>query len=149
MIIRTWFVVLLLLPMASFAARPELAIRTAAADELALGRVFMTPLERETLDKLRKQKPVETIVTTTDQAVAPAVVKGPIGAGYIMPSDGTAYEWSDGDFRRKERGDIDTARFPGDILILRQPAGSRKLKPGADVKPEETLAEDRASDVDP
>ena len=80
-----------------------LAADTAANDAMALGRVFMTPEQRAELDRLRKIRPVGgTGATTASPATSDAEdhEPAPDSSGFIVRSEGEAYLWVDGDFRK-------------------------------------------------
>ena len=92
-------------------------------ENVDLGRVFMSPAERQQLDRLRKAAPAQ-ISGQGSQTGKQISTAGPASnrtrpAGYIVPSNGAPYRWRDGDFQRTTRSDIDTSRLPGGVSIIR------------------------------
>mgnify|MGYP001547971488 CR=1 FL=1 len=88
-----------------------------------LGRVFMSPAERQELDRLRKVAPTQMSGQGSQTgkqlpAAKPENDKAR-AAGYIVPSSGSPYRWRDGDFQRTTRSDIDSSRLPGGVSIIR------------------------------
>ncbi|MGI9205891.1 MAG: hypothetical protein ACR2Q3_17885 [Woeseiaceae bacterium] len=94
-----------------------------AAEYTNIGRVFMSPAERRELDRLRKAIPTELTgpigPNASSAETASPAEPNTRAAGYIVPSNGLPYRWTDGDFRRTTRGDIGTGQLPGAISIIR------------------------------
>ncbi len=93
-----------------------------AGKEHVLGRVFMSNAERRRLDVLRKtQTTVENPgnASTTTAPNNSATENMPKPAGYIVPSNGSPYQWIDGDFQRVAKVEIDSASVSQDIRITR------------------------------
>ncbi len=147
MTLRVLLLLLAGLPVVSLAARPEPALATAATESTLVGRVFLTPLERETLDRLRERQAVPLTVAPSSPAVVETPAKKPTGAGYIKRASGTAYEWSDGEFRRTAQNEVELGRFPGAIRIIVHPGKVTSANPaGVEASPELTNASSSAAD---
>lgn len=95
---------------------------TYVARKHVLGRVFMSDAERRQLDVLRKTRgTVERPGNASSTAVTTKSDKQNTShpAGYIVPSNGSPYQWIDGDFQRVEKIDIDSTDAPQEIRITR------------------------------
>lgn len=84
-------------------------------DEIAIGRVFLTPAQRAALDRGRNLPAARGGEEREEASPAPRSVERP--AGYIENSSGERRNWQRGDFVVND--DSSVARFPGDIQIRR------------------------------
>lgn len=112
-----------------------------------IGRVFISPAERLELDRLRKLDPAQDPGSNGQARISSvpasqAEDKARAG-GYIVPSNGLPYTWSDGDFRRADDADIDIERLPGAVTIIRHHA---KENPESTTEKEADTAPDSATD---
>ncbi len=109
------------LPLTVAALAEETAIYE-SLDDVEVGRVFLSPEQRDRLDQ-RRGKPE---VRVTNRGPAAAVSKTwPDAAGYIVSGNGESRVWSNGDFVAADK--VSDVRFPGDVRIRRGAA-----KPGSD-----------------
>ena len=136
MIGRAWIIIVLALTSVS-------ALADTGDD--ALGRVFMSPAEREELDRLRLMKPAAESsgplapgVTVEEEAPAPPAT------GYILRSQGAAWVWQDGDFRRVKRNEVDQKQPDERVRIERH---KRPSDDGRSPAPDSTG--DNGDDVEP
>lgn len=87
-----------------------------------IGRVFMTPAERDYLDRLRIARPVADDSADSGAenpaSQTSAVTKAP-AAGYIVSSRGTPYQWRDGDFRAASVTQIKRLQQNDDVKVIR------------------------------
>ena len=111
-------IVMLLLAVAATAnAEDAFVYETFAGVEI--GRVFLTPGDRDRLDERRLSQPAgdsassETLDSDSPKKVPRA------SAGYIISSSGRARVWLDGDFVEAPQKASQSLRFPGDIKVTR------------------------------
>lgn len=84
-------------------------------EHIHIGRVFLSPAERASLDKHRRVPKPVAAVRSTVQTAAPA--RNSNAAGYIVSGSGRAHVWKDGDFVATQVPD--SLRFPGDVKVTR------------------------------
>ena len=92
------------------------------AKKHVLGRVFMSDAERRQLDVLRKTRGTVENSSNASSTVAAAQAETKNTTkptGYIVPSNGSPYQWIDGDFRRVVNIEIDSADVSQEIQITR------------------------------
>ena len=119
-----------------------LAAPVSAADPPRLGRLFLTPEQRDEIDARRRAaappvaastpvraepRPSEHVVTRVD--------------GVVRRSGGPAVVWLDEVPHQVQIGqsvkDVPGARLEGDSVVLRDPSGQvRRLRPGQSVDPQ-------------
>lgn len=109
---------------ASTVARADEPPRSAnSSGDADVGRVFMSPAERQELDRLRKVIPAHSAARGSQPgsqtSTAGSANNKARPAGYIVPSSGTPYKWLDGDFQKTTRRDIDSGQLPGGVSIIR------------------------------
>jgi hypothetical protein len=106
-----------------------LVLAAPAADAQELGRLFLTPDQRASLDARRKAR-------VPDKPAAAAVVAAPVTRldGYVKRSSGPSTVWINGESVTEsapEAPRIDTSRAGGTVSITVGEGGSRmRLKPG-------------------
>lgn len=84
-------------------------------DELALGRVFLTPTQRQRLEVRRRTATADVVGSVSDDNTEPAAATAAPkpAAGYILRQSGQPLVWLDGEFRRTDASSIAAMRFPG------------------------------------
>ena len=87
-------------------------------DDVIVGRVFLSPEQRERLDQRRGKAPAPG--PTSGVASGKPKKKMPDAAGYIVSSSGESRVWSNGDFVVAD--EVSNVRFPGDVPVTREPA---------------------------
>ncbi len=101
------------LPLTGAALAEETAVYE-SLDDVEVGRVFLSPQQRERLDQ-RRGKP--EVRATNPGRTAAVSKKWPDAAGYIVSSSGESRVWSNGDFVAAEK--VSDVRFPGDVRVRR------------------------------
>ena len=105
-----------------------------------IGRVFLSPADREALDRRRLNPPVRESDAHKSAAGSEQAQRSRASAGYIISASGRARVWRDGDFVVSDRRQPQKMAFPGDVKITRR-AASPQTPPPADANPAAT--EDR------
>jgi len=102
-----------------------------------LGRVFMSRADRQRLDVLRKVPPSAGPAGPIPQPGTPGLTKKASPTGYIVPSSGRPYRWSDGDFHHVSAVSIDAADSSRSINITRHEnlQDDDDLQPGVEKPP--------------
>ena len=110
--------VLAALMLGSSTKADESGIYESMAD-IDIGRVFLTPAERDRLDaqRLRAAPDLPHVAAAGKKSPPDPVSK--TAAGYITSSRGTLHEWSGNDFVVSQRSLSDTRIFPGDVDLQR------------------------------
>jgi len=87
--------------------------------DIDIGRVFLTPLQRDQLDvqRLRTESGLPSLAAAG--AKKPPDRDSKTAAGYITSSRGTYHEWSGNDFVVSQRPLPETRIFPGDVDVQR------------------------------
>jgi len=83
---------------------------------IPIGRVFLSPGERDQLDSIRMTGPkrASDVAPRVSQSARP---KNNKAAGYIISNSGTARVWKNGDFVAVATPNV---RFPGEIDVARK-----------------------------
>ena len=110
---------------------------------VGIGRVFLTPAERDRLDTERLNPPSVAVSGSHEAAEATEKPKRKLpSAGYIRRGNGPAKVWQNGDFVDFGRNAPDSMAFPGDVEITRhvtsakpQPAPNAIAEPPAGSSP--------------
>ncbi|MDJ0941342.1 MAG: hypothetical protein QNJ00_16390 [Woeseiaceae bacterium] len=89
-----------------------------SVDDLVIGPVFLTPSQRELLDRQRLLPPPDPAATAAavEQATEKAAPKK-AAAGYIISSKSGRREWSDGEFI--STSNVSQTAFPGEVRVIR------------------------------
>ncbi len=95
--------------------------------EVKVGRVFLSPSQRSSLDDRRGKAPVATLAEKPSGNAR--VSKSPDAAGYILRSGGPTKVWSNGNFVPAD--DASAVTFPGDVEVLRNSVPEQESNPGA------------------
>lgn len=96
-------------------------------DNAVIGRVFMSPAERDELDRLRKlPTPSQVAEPAAKSTEAAAPDRQPAATGYILRSRDAAWLWVDGDFQSVRPTDVERSGRSDDIRIIRHPAGDQR-----------------------
>lgn len=112
------FLLLLLLAFSAAAIADDAAVYETFSG-VQIGRVFLSPGDRERLDARRLHPPAEH---TAGEPEAEGGTKQPrslAAAGYIISSSGQARVWRDGDFVESPQRAPQRITFPGDIRVTR------------------------------
>lgn len=112
-----------LIPSTSFA---EEGVYESLAD-VKIGRIFLSPSERISLDNQRGKAPALAIAAKP--AVTARATQSPDAAGYILRSGGPTRVWSNGNFVPAE--DASDVTFPGDVEVLRKAVPEQESNRGA------------------
>ena len=114
-------VICALLVLAGGAAADEVYERIAEVD---IGRVFLTPAQRRSLDVERLKPPTAegTVVQAGEETTAAPGQAKREAAGYIISSKGGRREWSGSDFVATGDDALVERRFPGEVRIVRHRA---------------------------
>ena len=121
MISRTVYLLL----MAGIVSQPASANEDGIYESLGripIGRVFLTPGEREQLDQLRSDGPPRSPSPKPRRQPAADAVK-PDAAGFIISDSGKTRVWKDGDFVIADS--VANVRFPHRVRVSSQPAAKR------------------------
>ncbi len=132
----------------AMAAEPD--ERPVAMDH-KLGRVFLSSVERRQLDLMRRSPPQTERAGLQRSAAQPAESqerKKAIAAGYIVPSNGSPYQWIDGDFRHVTQAEVDATSISSSISITRHRYNSVSDDESTEREEAATLAEDQKPDVE-
>lgn len=93
--------------------------------DVRIGRVFLSPEQRVRLDDRRGEPPPVSV------GDAPANIsstkRDTEAAGFIMSSSGRSRVWLNGDFVATD--EVPEVRFPGEVKIIRKPAGRQDADP--------------------
>lgn len=95
--------------------------------DVEIGRIFLTPEQRASLDNRRGEVPAMAPQEGSDSK-APRKKHSADAAGYIVSSSGKSRVWSNGDFVVAD--EVSEMIFPGDVQIVRQAAESSIDEPG-------------------
>ena len=88
-------------------------------DHIPIGRIFLTPEQRASLDKVRGKGPVRS--SSARPAGSPrARVANKDAAGFIVSDSGTTRVWKNGDF--VATASASNVRFPGQVRVASQAA---------------------------
>lgn len=88
-------------------------------DDIWIGRVFLTPRQRRSLDVERSQ-PQPSVLQSDASNTANAVSQPSTSpAGYIISSRGTQRRWTGEEFTTTSRDSLASMSFPGDVRIIR------------------------------
>ena len=90
--------------------------------QITIGRVFLTPGERERLDRIRGKGPVRTVPAPPAR---PPAARAPQtkAAGFIISDSGRTRVWKDGNFVTADSAD--DVRFPRRIKVRSQRTAMR------------------------
>lgn len=120
-------------------------------DNVRLGRLFLSPAERQTLEARRGDAAYYEGVNNDGSESGPAaVVESPRrpAAGYIVAGTGRPLVWVDGAFRRADASTVARLKFPGVVQI--EKSHTAELATGTDPRPErDGAAHQRAPDKEP
>ena len=109
--------------LAMLAASTVVAAEDSAVYEtisgVKIGRVFLTPGDRERLDDQRLNPPTVDVAGESPTEGAVDSKRSIASAGYIISSSGRARVWHDGDFVESARRAPHSMRFPGDVKVTR------------------------------
>lgn len=108
------------------AAEEEAQVYESLGD-VKIGRVFLSPSQRDSLDNRRGR--AAAVATANAPAVRSQAKQSHDAAGYIQRSGGPSRVWSNGDFVRAD--DVSGVTFPGDIEVLRKAVPKPETNPGA------------------
>lgn len=108
------------------AAEEEAPVYELLAD-VKIGRVFLSPAQRHSLDDRRGKAPA--VATASAPAARSVAKQSPDAAGYIKRSGGPSRVWSNGNFVPAD--DVSGVTFPGDIEVLRKATLKPEIDPGA------------------
>jgi len=96
-------------------------------DDVAVGRIFLSPAQRSSLDARRGK---ESPVATANLPAATSMARhSPDAAGYILRSGGPSRVWSNGNFVPAR--DVSGVTFPGDVEVIRNSERELETNPGA------------------
>lgn len=99
-------------------------------DDVKIGRIFLSPAQRSSLDARRGKAPVATEATVAERPAGTArISKSPDAAGYILRSGGPTKVWSNGNFVPAD--DASAVTFPGDVEVLRKAVPEKESNSGA------------------
>lgn len=112
------YAILLLVCGATVAIADDSAVYESISD-VAIGRVFLSPQQRQQLN-VRRLHPErhESSEPAQQSEPQPAKVKT-APAGYIISNSGESRYWNNGDFVAGSSRYAATMRFPGDIVVVR------------------------------
>ena len=88
-------------------------------DDLEIGPVFLTPSERELLDRQRLLPPPDPAAAASVEQAAEKTAPKKAAAGYIISSKSGRRDWSDGDF--VSTTEATRTDFPGEVRVIRHP----------------------------
>lgn len=91
-------------------------------DGVTIGRVFLSPAERDYLDARRHLKPGPAGAEPGPDSSEDGDDKTPPPAGFIVGPNGKSKVWKEGDFVDAGTRTTQTMAFPGDIEIVRHVA---------------------------
>lgn len=88
-------------------------------DNVRLGRLFLSPDERDVLEARRRLPTSDAIADSSGEASTAVAAEPPArpAAGIIVASGRQPLVWINGEFRRVESASVDTLRFPGAVRI--------------------------------
>lgn len=89
---------------------------------VTIGRVFLSPAEREYLDARRHLKPEPAGADPGPESTMDDGQKAPPPAGFIIGPNGKSKIWKEGDFVDSAASSMRTMAFPGDVEIVRHVA---------------------------
>lgn len=87
--------------------------------EIDIGRVFLTPSERDRLDLQRLRPEVDSSLPLAKSDDARPVRRRKKPAGYILSSRGSRQEWSGNEFVEFSNAAPRPSEFPGDVKVKR------------------------------
>lgn len=134
--------VLAALMLGSSTKADESGIYESMAD-IDIGRVFLTPAERDRLDAQRLRSVSDLPLAVTAGAGKSPDPVSKTAAGYITSSRGTYREWSGNDFVVSQRSLSDARIFPGDVDVQRHAA----TIPDGEAAKAEAVKEENDSDA--
>lgn len=114
------------LAASSFVAAEESPVYESLAN-VEIGRIFLSPAQRSSLDKRRGSAP--PAVSRDAKGTRAAAKSSPDAAGYILRSGGPSRVWSSGGFVPAD--DVSGVAFPGDVKVVRGAARTRGADRGA------------------
>ena len=109
-----------------FAAAEESPVYESLAN-VEIGRIFLSPAQRSSLDKRRGNAP--PVVSRNTKGTRAAARQFPDAAGYILSSGGPSRVWSDGGFVPAD--DVSDVAFPGDVKVVRGAERTQDVDRGA------------------
>jgi len=127
---------LLLLMLPGIAVADDAAIYE-SADDVAIGRVFLTPTERRWLDQRRNDPVAAMSQESSEQSTTSTPTRTTRPAGYIVRNGGERRRWQNGEFVRDNSS---SDKFPGDVDITRHATSQRES--GADDSVDDNGSED-------
>lgn len=90
-----------------------------SVDDISIGRVFLTPGQRNLLDVERLRPRPSAEQSHHSESDKQPSSQAPSPAGYIISSRGTQSSWAEGAFSESNRKALRTMTFPGDVRIVR------------------------------
>lgn len=108
-----------------------------------IGRVFLTPGDRDRLDERRLNPPAEGTASNPTVAGAPDKRRTLAAAGYIISSSGRARVWRDGDFIESRQQSPHRMDFPGDVTVTRSVVADAESAPNKEDQRERDEADSR------
>ncbi len=112
-------------PAASI-AEEEAEVYESLAD-VKIGRIFLSPSQRSSLDQRRGKAPAVSVARAP--TATSRVNTSPDAAGYILRSGGSTKVWSNGNFIPAD--DASAVTFPGDVEVHRKAVPREESDPGA------------------
>lgn len=119
------YMVFVLLPAVAV-AEEQAEVYESLAD-VNIGRIFLSPVQRSSLDERRGKAPAVAAAPT--QTATSRVNRSPDAAGYILRSGGPTKVWSNGNFVPAD--DASDVSFPGDVEVLRKAGPEQQSNRGA------------------
>ena len=125
-------------------ALTTIAAPAPAADHHRLGRLFLTPEQRDEIDARRRATPEPAPVSGSGSVRGEHRPREPVVSrvdGVVRRSGGPAVVWLDAVPHQVQIGrsvrDVPGARLEGDTVVLRDPSGQvRRLRAGQSVDPQ-------------
>ena len=111
-----------------FVALMLVAVSPAASDEnhvyesydgVTIGRVFLSPAQRQFLDARRHLKPAPAGGESSSDEKSEPTKKAPPPAGFIIGPNGRSRVWKEGDFVDSAPAATREMAFPGEINVVR------------------------------
>lgn len=140
---RNGYAILLLMCCVSTVVADDEAVYESIAD-IAIGRVFMSPQQRQQLDVRRLHPDRYAGAGTPREAGQQETKHRSPPAGYISSSSGGSRYWNNGDFVAGNSRNSTSMSFPGDVAIVRHAAPE-----AAEQGPPGKIAATRQSTADP